>query len=99
MQVPPRRLAEGKQGVDVPGGPGADVLGRRAGEREVKQHDVQLVAAAHHADRDVVRLDVAVRDALFFQVVDHVQQVFAEALQEVDVQAGPPCPAVCRGSR
>ena len=99
VQVPARRLAQRQQRVEVAGGPGADVLGRRAGEREIEEHDVQLVAPAHHAHRDVVRLDVAVRDALFLQVVDHVQQVFAEALQEVDVQAGPPCAAAGRGSR
>ena len=37
-------------------------------------------------DRDVVGLDVAVRDALFFEMIDDVQQVFAEPLQQVHVQ-------------
>ncbi len=97
VQVPARRLAQRQERIEVAGGPGADVLGRRAGEGEVEEHDVQLVAAADHADRDVVRLDVAVRDALFLQVVDHVQQVFAEALQEVDVQPAFLAPPLAEG--
>ena len=60
--------------------------GGAAGEREIEEHQVQLVAPADLAHRDVVRLDVAVRDALLFQVVDHVEQVFAESLEEIDVE-------------
>ena len=86
VQIPPRGLAERQQRVEITGRSGADVVGRRPGEREVEQDQVELLSASDHAHGDVVRLDVAMGDALFFEMVDHAQQVFAEALQQVDVQ-------------
>ena len=47
---------------------------------------MQFVAAAQHSDRDVVGLDVAVRDALVLQMVHDLEQVLAEPLEQVDVQ-------------
>lgn len=47
---------------------------------------MQLVASPQRPDADVVGLDVAVRDALLLQELDHLQQVLAEPLEEIDVQ-------------
>ena len=84
VQVPP--LPQGQHRVEVALGAGLDVLGRRAGQREVEQDQVQLVAPADRPDADVVGLDVAVRDALLLQVLDDLQQVLAEPLEQIDVQ-------------
>ena len=47
---------------------------------------MQLATATDHPDGNVVRLDVAVRNALLLQIVDHSQQVGPEPLQQVDVK-------------
>ena len=86
VQVPAWRLPQGKQRVEVARRAGPDVLGRGPRQREIEQHEVQLVAPADHADGDVVGLDVAVRDALLLQVIHDVQQVLAEALEQIDVE-------------
>jgi len=47
---------------------------------------VQPVATTNWTNANVVRLDVTMRDTLFFEIVDNIQEVFAEALQQIDVQ-------------
>ena len=86
VEVPARRLAQREQGVEVALGAGVDIFGGRAGEGKIEEHQVQLVAAPDLPDRDVVGLDVAVADALLFEVVDHTEEVLAEPLEQVDVE-------------
>ena len=49
---------------------------------------MQLAAGAGLRHADVVGLNVAVGDALLIEVVDRLDQFLAEALQEVERQAG-----------
>jgi hypothetical protein len=65
---------------------GRDVVGRRAAQREVEQHQLQL-AGAVFGDADVLGLDVAVGDTFGFKVVHRFDQLFTEALQHVERQA------------
>jgi hypothetical protein len=60
----------------------------RAGKREIEQHQLQLAPGAGLRHADVVGLDVAVGDALLIEVVDRLNQLFTEALQQVERQAG-----------
>ena len=83
--VPAGRLARLQERVEVVPRARQDVLGRRAREREVEEHEVELAADLGRAE--VVGLDVAVGDALLLQPVDGGQQVFAEALEQLQVQA------------
>ena len=83
---PGRRAAEGKQRIEVADGAGADVFLRHRGEGEIEEDDLEGVIAAHPADGDVVGLDVAVGDPLLLEVADDVDEVFAEALEELDVK-------------
>ena len=64
---------------------GRDVVGRRAAQREVEQHELEL-AVAVLGNADVLGLDVAMGDALGFEVVHRFDQLFAEALQHVERQ-------------
>ena len=84
--VPARGLAQGQEGVEVGHGAGADVLGRGVGQGEVEQHQVQLLALAHECDAEVLGLDVAMGHAFLLQPVDCLEQVLAEALEELEVQ-------------
>ena len=83
--VPAGRLARLQERVEVVARAGQDVLGRRARQREVEEHEVELVADLRRAE--VVGLDVAVRNALLLEPVDGGQQVFPEPLQQLQVQA------------
>ena len=65
---------------------GRDVVGRRAAQREVEQHELQL-AGAVLGDADVLGLDVAMGHTFGFEVVHRFDQLFAEALQHVERQA------------
>lgn len=48
---------------------------------------MELVAPLDLADGDIIRLDIAMRNAgLFLQIFQHFQQVFAETLQEIDMK-------------
>ena len=85
VQVPARRPAQRQEGVEVGRRAGGQVGQRRAAQREVEQHELQL-AGAGRADADVLGLDVAVRDALALQVVHRLDQLAAEALQQVQRQ-------------
>ena len=84
---PGRRAAEGEERIEVADGAGADVFLRHRGEGEIEEDDLEGVIAAHPADGDVVGLDVAVGDPLLLEVADDVDEVFAEALEELDVEA------------
>ncbi len=90
-------LAQGQEGIKIAVGARADLLNRRAGQGEVEKHEVQLVPAAHHAHRDVVGLDVAVGDTLLFQIAHGADQIVAEALEQVDVEAALDAQAVAQG--
>ena len=81
------RAAEGEERIEVADGAGADVFLRHRGEGEIEEDDLEGVIAAHPADGDVVGLDVAVGDPLLLEVADDVDEVFAEALEELDVEA------------
>ena len=54
---------------------------------EVEEHDVQGVATPDHPHGDVVGLDVPMGDALLLEVIHDVEQVLAESLEMVDVEA------------
>ncbi len=47
---------------------------------------MQLVTTSDRTDADVIRLDITVRNALLFQILDNIQQVLSEALQELQLQ-------------
>ena len=91
VQVPARRPAQRQKRVEVGVRAGRDVVGRRAAQREVEQHELQL-AGAVLGDADVLGLDVAVGDAFGFEVVHRLDELFAEALQHVERQAPVPLP-------
>ena len=85
IQVPARRPSQRQERVEVRVRAGRDVVGRRAAQREVKQHKLQL-AAAIFGDADVLGLDVAMGDTFGFEVVRRFDQLFTEALQHVERQ-------------
>ena len=85
--VPRRRTAERQHRVEIADRAGADIFRGRGREREVEEDELEHVLAAGEPDGDVVGLDVAVRHALLFEVTDDVDQVFAEPLEQVDVEA------------
>src|SRR5258707_1154843 len=60
----------------------ADILQRRAGKREVKNFQVQLLAVLFNAD--VVGLEVAMGNALFFQILDDLKEILAKAPEEFE---------------
>ena len=84
---PGRRAAEGEERIEVADRAGADVFLRDRGEGEIEEDDLEGVIAADAADGDVVGLDVAVGDPLLLEMADDVDEVFAEALEELDVEA------------
>src|SRR5262245_13117208 len=86
VQVAPWRLPQRKQRIEIASRASIKVLGRGPGQRKVEEHQVQPVATANWTNANVVRLDVPMRDTLFFEIVDNIQEVFAEALQQIDVQ-------------
>ena len=63
-----------------------DVVGWRAAQRKVEQHELQL-ACAVLGDTDVLGFDVAVCHAFGFEVVHRLDEFFAKALQHVERQA------------
>ena len=77
--------AGAEERVEVDRGAHADLAVRDAGQREVEQ-DQAAALAGHLAQREVVRLDVAVPDLLLLQVEHRVQQVLAQLLQLADAQ-------------
>ena len=86
VKVPARRLAQGEQRIEVSGRACMDGVDGCARKGKIIEHEVQFVAPPDMTDRDVVGLDVAMRDALFLKVVDHAQQVLAKTLQEINVE-------------
>ena len=86
VQVPALLGAQAQEGVEVGGGAGLEVVRRRAGEREVEQHQRQA-AAAVAGDADVVGLDVTVHHRVLLEQAHGVEQLLAPALQHVQRQA------------
>ena len=89
VQIPTRWLAQAQEGVEVGVGARGDVVGRCAAQREIEQNELQFSRAAFSAfsDTDVFWLEVAVGHALVFEVVDDLDQLFAKALQQVQLQS------------
>ncbi len=86
VQVPHDRADER---VEIAGCARAGLAGRDGGQREVEEQRLPGAVGAD-PDRDVVRFDVAVPDALALQVVEGVEQVVAVALQVVHGEAALP---------
>jgi hypothetical protein len=85
IEIPARRRpATGEERIEVRSSAGLDVLGRRPRQREVEKHEPIRPAAPCPRDTKVVRLDVAVRDALLLEMVYRLQQLFAEPAPEVE---------------
>ena len=87
VKVPAWGLAQGEQRVEVSRGPGPDVVGRGPRQGEIEEHDVQGVATPDHPHGDVVGLDVPMGDALLLEVIHDVEQVHAESLEMLEVEA------------
>ena len=54
---------------------------RCAGKREIEDLEVKLLRV--FLDANVVRLEIAVSDAFFFEVPNHLEQIFTEAGEEL----------------
>ena len=85
--IPARWLAQREEWIQVRDSAGTDVLRRGIGEREVEEHQVQLLGLAHERNAEVLRLDVAVRHALLLQPIHDLQKIFPKALQQLQMQA------------
>ena len=48
---------------------------------------MKFVTSADRPDTNVVRLDVAMRNSLLFQIVDDGEEVVTESLEQIDVEA------------
>ena len=83
-RVPPLSWALGQERVEVAGGAGLQGGVGGPGEREVEQHEVQGSVPAPRSDTEVVGLEVAMRNALAFQYADDLEQVVAEAVEQVE---------------
>ena len=87
VKVPAWWLTQGEQWVEIPLGPGSDVVGRGPSQREIEEHNVQGVATPDHPHGNVVGLDVPMGDALLLEVIHDVKQVHAESLEMLEVEA------------
>ena len=57
-----------------------------AGEGEIEQDKTQTAAAAGRCNTDIVGLDIAMGDALFFEVIDCLKQILAKPPHHVERQ-------------
>jgi hypothetical protein len=86
VEVPAGRLSQGQKRVEIPGGARPDVVRGRPRQGEIEEHHMQRVPPADHPHGDVVGLDVPMGDPLLLEVVQHVEQVHAEALEVIDLE-------------
>ena len=86
MEVPTALGPQGEEWIEVGPCPGLDVLGRRAGEREIEQDKAQTAASAGRCDADVVGLDIAVGDALLFKVIERLEKIFPKSAHQIERQ-------------
>jgi hypothetical protein len=87
IEIPPgRRPSVGEKWIEVGSRPSLNVLWRRPRQREVEEHEPIGAAARHFGDTKIVRLDVAVDDALLLQMVYGLDQVLAEPAHKVEGQ-------------
>jgi hypothetical protein len=84
VEIPATLGPQCQEGIEVRPCPGLDVFGWRAGEREIEQNKTQTAASAGRCDANVVGLDVAMGDALFFKVIERLQKIFAESAHQIE---------------
>src|ERR1017187_33034 len=73
--------AEGEEGLHVVRGAGTGVIEGQVGKREIEKLKVELFGV--FADADVVRLEIVVGNAFVLEVFEDVEQVVAEAFEEL----------------
>jgi hypothetical protein len=84
MQVPAALGPQCEEGIKVGPRASLDVLGRRAGELEIKQDKAQTAAPAGRCDANVIGLDIAMGDALLFKVIERLEEIFPESAHEIE---------------
>jgi hypothetical protein len=85
--VPPTAGTLGEEGVEVTGCAGLEACVGSTGEREVEQHQVQRAVATARADTEIVGFEVAVGNALALEYADDLEEVVAEAVEEVETES------------
>ena len=73
----------GQERIEIHRGARTQIVGGGAGQREVEQHQMGLLAWTHRDDAQVVGLHIAVRDPDLFQIADRLEQVLAPTAQKV----------------